>query len=191
MSKDLGKNVLKYGLTLQQKNEIETDAQYVFSIELFEENPCVLYHVLGDILNKRRKPTLTHSFFKLLENKGLLSHLFTQNVDGLERYIGVDLKKLLEVHGTFLSASCFKCGSEYNIGQVREDVKNLNIPIKCGNKKCEKGYIKPNCVLFGEDLPKKYYDAIEETLLLCKGMTCGHVWCLEFVYVTIYMFFIY
>eukprot|EP01083_Nonionella_stella_P018331 51095_1 len=162
LTKDLSKNVTKYGLTLKQKKQIEDDAQYVFSIDLFEDNPAVLYHVLADILNKRCKPTLTHCFFKLLQNRGLLKYLFTQNVDGLERYIGIDPKVLTEVHGTFLSASCHKCGEEYSIAEVRKHVLRMDFPIKCTKKECDNGYVKPNCVLFGQDLPPKYYDAVDK-----------------------------
>lgn len=161
LSKDLGKNAIKYGLTMKQKTKIEEDAQYVFSLELFKDNPSVLYYVLGDILNKRCKPTLTHCWFKLLQDHNYLKYMFTQNVDGLERYIGIDPKRLIEVHGTFMTASCYRCGQNMNIAQVRQRVKNMDIPIKCENKDCKKGYVKPDCILFGEDLPNKYYDTMD------------------------------
>ena len=68
--------------------------------------------------------------------------MFTQNVDGLERYIGIDPKRLIEVHGTFMTASCYKCGENMNIAEVRKCVKNVDIPIKCPDKKCKIGYVK-------------------------------------------------
>jgi len=160
VSKDLDVNAVKYGLTLRQKRAIQDDAQYVFSMELFKDNPNVLYHVLGDILNKRCRPTMTHCFMKLLQNRGLLRHVFTQNVDGLERYIGINPKFLCEVHGTFMTASCYQCGAAMPIGDVRDSVMRGDIPIQCPDSECS-GYIKPDCVLFGEDLPHKYYDAVD------------------------------
>ena len=161
LSKDLDQNAVKYGLTLKQKCKIQEDAQYVFSMELFRENPQVLYHTLGDILNKRCVPTKTHCFMKLLQNRGLLRYVFTQNVDGLERYIGIDPKKLCEVHGTFMTASCHECGTGMSIAEVRKRVKNGDIPIDCPATDCPLGFVKPDCVLFGEDLPDKYYNTVE------------------------------
>ena len=162
LTKDLSANAVKFGLTLRQKRAIEEDAQYVFSMELFKENPVVLYHVLGDILNKRCVPTLTHCFMKLLQNRGLLRYVFTQNVDGLERYIGIDPKILCEVHGTFMTASCYRCDAVMPIAAVRERVRSGDIPIPCPDEKCVRGFVKPDCVLFGQDLPDKYYDAVEQ-----------------------------
>merc|ERR1712110_620327 len=100
LSRDLDKLATQFGISKAQKRKIKADAQYVFSRDLFEKNPGVLLHVLADILNKRCRPTLTHCFFKLLQDRGLLRLLLTQNVDGLERFIGVNPKWLTEVHGT-------------------------------------------------------------------------------------------
>lgn len=127
VSKDLHSNIAKYKLTKYQVQCLKEDTQYIFSEELFEQNPAVLYHVLKDILNKRCRPTLTHSFFRLLQNRSLLKYLFTQNVDGLERYVGIDPHINIEVHGTFLSASCFKCKKEYNIADIRQVLFSFSI----------------------------------------------------------------
>ncbi|ETO27095.1 NAD(+)-dependent deacetylase, silent information regulator protein family protein [Reticulomyxa filosa] len=122
----------------------------------------VLYEVLADILNKRCKPTLTHCFLRLLQNKGKLRWLFTQNVDALERCVGINPSKLIECHGTFSTASCFKCKQEVSISLVRECVLKKQIPIHCPN--CDSPLVKPDCVLFGEDLPAKYYQAAKKQI---------------------------
>ena len=53
------------------------------------------------MFTKSYHPTLTHVFIKLLDDKGLLKWWITQNVDGLERKVGIPPAKLIEVHGTF------------------------------------------------------------------------------------------
>ena len=155
-------NCDNYNLTKRQKRLISNDPQYIFNIELFKHNPVILYQVLGDMLGKIYRPTITHLFFRLIQNKGLLKWLFTQNIDGLERLVGIEPKRLIEVHGTFSTASCIKCNKEYNINYVRKEVINNNIPIKCDI--CNEYTVKPDCVLFGQDLPEKYYDIIQGKL---------------------------
>merc|ERR1711971_656370 len=35
-------------------------------------------------------------------------------------------------------------------------------PIACTVKGCEGGFVRPNCVLFGQSLPSKYHSSLEE-----------------------------
>ena len=52
------------------------------------------------------QPTLSHRFMKLLEQKGVLLRVFTQNIDALERAAGLSDDKIVEAHGSFYSATC-------------------------------------------------------------------------------------
>lgn len=38
---------------------------------------------------------------------------YTQNIDGLERQAGLPEDKLIEAHGSFVSAHCIGCRKEY------------------------------------------------------------------------------
>lgn len=55
------------------------------------------------------KPSPTHAFIKLLEDKLLLHRCYTQNIDTLERAAGVSDGKIVEAHGSFATASCSRC----------------------------------------------------------------------------------
>jgi NAD-dependent deacetylase sirtuin 2 len=62
------------------------------------------------VITGKLKPTKTHKFIKLLNDKGILLRNYTQNIDTFERIIGIPSEKLVESHGTFASARCLRCG---------------------------------------------------------------------------------
>jgi NAD+-dependent protein deacetylase SIR2 len=74
-------------------------AEAVFSIEYFRENPEPFYTLAQELYPGKYRPTITHSFIRLLQDKGLLLKLFTQNIDCLEREAGVSDNKIIEAHG--------------------------------------------------------------------------------------------
>ena len=98
----------------------------------------------------RFRPTLTHSFIRLLAEKGLLHTCFTQNIDTLERAAGVPPKRIVEAHGSFANQHCVKCGDSYPHDKIKKKIDDQEIPI-CERKSCG-GYVKPDIVFFGEDV---------------------------------------
>jgi NAD-dependent SIR2 family protein deacetylase len=55
------------------------------------------------------KPSISHDFFKLLSDMGILLRVYTQNIDGLEEIAGVPKKCIIEAHGSLQRAQCIKC----------------------------------------------------------------------------------
>ena len=70
------------------------------------------------------KPTYAHHFLKLLENKGILLRVYSQNIDGLDRLAGLSETVLVEAHGSFATASCIECGADYPMKDLRECIAN-------------------------------------------------------------------
>eukprot|EP01059_Diplonema_ambulator_P015370 TRINITY_DN264_c0_g1_i2.p1 TRINITY_DN264_c0_g1~~TRINITY_DN264_c0_g1_i2.p1 ORF type:complete len:659 (+),score=84.20 TRINITY_DN264_c0_g1_i2:949-2925(+) len=91
------------------------------------------------------KPSVAHIFCKTLHNKGLLSRVYTVNLDGLERSTGIPRSKVVEVGGTFSSAHCIDCGREHMSTFIKEKLFKRQKPI-CTNKAC-KGLVKPDVVM--------------------------------------------
>ena len=91
----------------------------------------------------------TEEFYKfyrdklfVLEEKGKLKAVITQNIDGLHQMAGS--KNVLELHGSTLRNYCMDCGKSYDIDYI-ENSK--------GVPKCEcGGIIKPDVVLYEEML---------------------------------------
>src|SRR6266496_3375033 len=64
-------------------------AEAVFDISYFRNNPLPFYTLAQELYPGKYRPTITHSFIRLLQDKGHLLKLFTQNIDCLEREAGV------------------------------------------------------------------------------------------------------
>jgi NAD-dependent histone deacetylase SIR2 len=76
-------------------------AEAVFDISYFRNNPLPFYTLAQELYPGKYRPTITHSFIRLLVEKGLLLKLFTQNIDCLEREAGVPEDLIVEAHGSF------------------------------------------------------------------------------------------
>ncbi|KAL3898714.1 MAG: hypothetical protein SGARI_006614, partial [Bacillariaceae sp.] len=111
------------------------------------------------LYDRLQRPTLAHAFCKVLEEKGILRRIYTQNIDGLEAIAGVSTGKLVECHGHFRSSSCIKCRSPMEINACRDVmVENTKVPIctKCGS------FVKPDIVFFGEELPSRFQELLSD-----------------------------
>jgi NAD-dependent histone deacetylase SIR2 len=84
----------------------------VFSLQYFRQDPKPFYTLAHSLYPGEFKPTLTHTFIRLLQNRGVLLRCFTQNIDTLERIAGVKPKYIVEAHGSFAASRCIDCGLE-------------------------------------------------------------------------------
>jgi NAD-dependent SIR2 family protein deacetylase len=138
----------------------------VFDISFFNKNPKPFFELSRDFFSANIEPSLSHKFIAWLEVKNKISLVVTQNIDMLHQKAGT--KKILQCHGTYETARCIKCNKNYSLEDIKEYMKKGEVPFcSCG------GYIKPDIVFFGEQLPLKFYDYYEsppETdLLLAMG----------------------
>lgn len=76
-------------------------AEAVFDISYFRNNPLPFYTLAQELFPGKYRPTITHSFIKLLHDKDLLLKLFTQNIDCLELEAGLPEDMVVEAHGSF------------------------------------------------------------------------------------------
>ncbi|KAH8818682.1 Sir2 family histone deacetylase Hst2 [Flagelloscypha sp. PMI_526] len=128
----------------------------VFEINFFRKNPVPFYTLAQELYPGKFRPTITHSFIRLLSKKGLLQKCFTQNIDTLERVAGVPGDKVIEAHGSFAHQRCIECKVEFDDVEMKRLVLAKQVP-KC--KECG-GLVKPDIVFFGESLPEEFIKAI-------------------------------
>ncbi|KAJ5291180.1 NAD-dependent protein deacetylase hst2-1 [Penicillium angulare] len=127
----------------------------VFDIGFFKENPKPFYALARELYPGRYRPTIAHSFVKLLDNKGMLLKHFTQNIDCLERQAGVPGDKIIEAHGSFATQRCIECKTPFPDDKMHEHVEKGDVP-RCLEKECN-GLVKPDIVFFGEALPAAFH----------------------------------
>jgi NAD-dependent deacetylase len=115
------------------------------------------WRMLGEgHLTTMAKPNAAHYAIAELDRLGKLDCVITQNVDNLHQKAGVPADKVFELHGNMQWAVCLSCGQRYPFEQIKVRLdKGEEIP------DCEvcHGMLKPNAVLFGEQLPQ---DVLEE-----------------------------
>lgn len=88
------------------------------------------------------KPNAAHRKLAELEEKGKLTAVITQNIDGLHQMAGS--RNVLELHGSIHRNYCRKCGEFYEAYYVKN---SEGVPrCECG------GIIKPDVVLYEEGL---------------------------------------
>lgn len=118
----------------------------IFELDYFRENPQPFFKLAKDLYPGTFKPTPSHYFVKLLQEKGLLLRHYTQNIDTLERIAGIEHEKLVEAHGTFYSNHCIDCNEEYSMEWAKKEIFADSVPT-CTS--CN-GVVKPDIVFFGE-----------------------------------------
>lgn len=135
----------------------------VFDIEYFREKPDAFYMLAKELYPGNFVPTYCHYFIRLLHEKGILLRNYTQNIDTLERIAKIPPEQLVEAHGTFGTAHCITCKYEYDSDFVKDAVFKDTIP-RCTS--CN-GLVKPDIVFFGEGLPERFHDLLQEDFPLC------------------------
>lgn len=127
----------------------------MFDISYFRNNPLPFYTLVKKLYPGKYRPTISHSFVRLLSDKGLLLKLFTQNIDCLDRQAGVPEDKIVEAHGSFATHRCIECKSPYPNDLMKRAVSKAEVP-HCLTPQCN-GLVKPDIVFFGEALPENFH----------------------------------
>lgn len=131
----LYKTVKEYGVS----------PEVILSHDFLCEHPDIFYDFYYKFfLQSAPLPNMAHKVLAMLEERGMLDAVITQNIDGLHQSAGS--KKVYELHGTTERYYCNKCGAPFS----RCDVVRLKGKVPhcalCG------GIVRPEVVLYGEGL---------------------------------------
>ena len=99
------------------------------------------------------RPGKAHEIIARWEADGLVKAVVTQNVDSLHRKAGS--REVLELHGSCRDVRCEGCGAILPAGRV--DLRP-RIP-RC--PECREGMLRPDVVMFEEQLPQRVWAAAE------------------------------
>lgn len=160
-----------------QKSSMRADPTNVVSWRIFSQNQFVYHEVrrpfiLG-IAQGQWKPTLSHFFIRVLQDKNLLEMLFSCNIDGLDHSAGIT--RIVNVHGSIGRAECEGCGAPFPWAEytnlVRSNIRDIygtdpqapsvssNIPCRS----CGANLVKPATVLYGRALPQSFFEAMNDS----------------------------
>lgn len=139
----------------------------IFELDYYLQNPAPFVDLCKSIWPGQEggpKPTVTHAFLKLLQDKNCLRRVYTQNIDGLEALAGVSTPdRLVECHGHFRTTSCVSCHASMDSEQCLESIKKGEAP-RCD--KCN-SLVKPDIVFFGEEMPARFQELVDQDTTEC------------------------
>ena len=111
------------------------------------------------------KPNPAHEALAEFERTGYQNTIITQNIDGLHQKAGS--KHVVEMHGTLRTLSCTQCYKQFPSEEhLKPFIENGTIP-RCS--KCN-GVLKPDVILFGEQLPQSAWQAAQRATRQCDLM---------------------
>ncbi|CUS21630.1 LAQU0S03e07008g1_1 [Lachancea quebecensis] len=177
------------------------DPQDVFNYEIFMQDPSVFYNIAHMVLPPENLFSPLHSFIRMIQDKGKLLRNYTQNIDNLESYAGIQAEKMVQCHGSFATASCVSCHWKLPGEKIFDNIRNMELPLcpYCYHKRKEYfptsspdgndgqtesyhssfnnvlksyGVLKPDITFFGEALPSKFHRFIRDDVMKCDLLIC-------------------
>lgn len=139
----------------------------VASLSTFRTNPERFFQwfrpLAGQIFNAQ--PNAAHLALAELEQAGIVQTIITQNIDILHQKAGS--KHVIEMHGTLQTLSCTSCYKKYDSADfVKKFIDDETLPRcpGCG------GILKPDVILFGEQLPQAAWFEAQSAARTCDLM---------------------
>jgi NAD-dependent deacetylase len=143
------------------------DPMVVASIYGFRRNPQAFYDWVRPltIVTANAEPNAAHYALATLESKGILKSIITQNIDMLHTRAGTQC--IYELHGHMREATCISCFEILDGAPIMEKfIADGQVP-RCPY--C-RGVVKPNVILFGEQLPIRELQGAQDATRKCDLM---------------------
>lgn len=131
----------------------QADPMAVASIFAFRRSPEQFYNWVHPLAHQllQARPNSAHYALATLENKGKLKAVITQNIDDLHNQAGSST--VYQLHGHLKEATCVECYKVIDSATIfAKFIEDGQIP------RCDcNGVLKPNVILFGEQLPVREF----------------------------------
>lgn len=137
------------------------------SLNTFRTNPERFYHWFRPLASQifNAEPNPAHLAVAELERAGCVQSIVTQNIDALHHKAGS--KNVIEMHGTLRTLTCTQCFRAAEAKDHLEDFVEQGLLPHCSA--CN-GLLKPDVILFGEQLPQKAWYAAQRECRKCDLM---------------------
>ena len=139
----------------------------VASLSTFRISPERFFNWFHPLANQicNAKPNAAHIALAELEDAGRLQTIVTQNIDALHQKAGS--KHVVEMHGTWRTVSCTECFKQFDSELLLQSyLEKRKIPL-CPS--CN-GILKPDVILFGEQLPQSAWVEAQRAARQCDLM---------------------
>lgn len=143
------------------------DPLAVASIYGFKKNPQAFYDWVRPLtdLTIQAEPNPAHHALVNLERWGYLKTIITQNIDMLHTRAGN--RTIYELHGHMRHATCIRCYEKHDGESVmKQYLADGKVP-RCSG--CD-GVLKPDVILFGEQLPVRELNGAKDASRKCDLM---------------------
>lgn len=140
------------------------DPLKVASLNSFRQDPTLFFNWVHPILAliQDAKPNATHLALAALQRANQLEAIITQNIDGLHTAAGNT--SVYELHGHLRTATCTHCFKKYDAAPLLSAFRETcEIPL-C-NCQAAGSVIKPDIILFGEQLPRQTVQQAQKTII--------------------------
>lgn len=148
--------------------------EYILSLDYFYKNPKAFYQfAVGNLYHPEAQTNKGHEILAKWEEDGKVSHIITQNIDGLHQKAGS--KNVIEFHGTMKTASCQNCYKVYKTEEMIDRLHSMDdfyICNHCSTSNKKDRYIKPDVVLFGDTGEWFSKDGFNEILTIIHHADC-------------------
>eukprot|EP00388_Colpodella_angusta_P012567 GDKJ01031845.1.p1 GENE.GDKJ01031845.1~~GDKJ01031845.1.p1 ORF type:complete len:553 (-),score=117.76 GDKJ01031845.1:66-1724(-) len=179
---------------LQEYNLPQPEA--MFDLRFFRRTPGAFNQFIKELFPGNYSPTMAHYFIRMLHEQGILLRCFTQNIDDLETLAGIPPEKIVRAHGSFDGCKCSavlatgeRCEESFPLKEYHRMIMAGETP-RCKRRMARKyfdhdddypdsapkdrdeiiecgGYVKPNIVFFGENLPDEFEIRAQRDLPKC------------------------
>lgn len=141
------------------------DPMEVASLSAFRTRPERFFEWIRPLANQilQAKPNPAHFALAELEAQGCLRAVITQNIDGLHQRAGS--KHVIEIHGSLNTMTCVDCFREHAASDFVVPYMETGQLPRC--RQCN-GILKPNAVLFEEQLPYAAWQAAKDAIANCN-----------------------
>ncbi len=148
-----------------EDGEWSRNSMELASLTNFRTNPQSFFNWLRPLMEHilAAKPNPAHSALAKLEKAGKLKAVITQNIDSLDREVG--LQEVYEMHGSTRTATCVLCQTQVSAQLLIEPIRQGHLPkCPCG------GILKPDITLFEESLPYLALIKAQQAMEKCDAL---------------------
>lgn len=137
--------------------------EVILSRSFFYSDSDKFYRFLkGHMYFPSAVPNECHKVLAILEKKGLLHSIITQNIDGLHQLAGS--QRVIELHGDMGYYVCTRCEKKYGLEVLKQD----------GSPKCDcGGLLKPEVTLYEEMLDESVVEGAVEAIATAEVLIIG------------------